>query len=354
LTPARAACSLTSSTVSNLSIILAPVAQDAPCGANLYEDMGYEVQFASLVNAGLGIAAESFVDGQQASSSAPTGQFAWSELQDQLVDLFRQTKHLDMLYLLALSQVHLHGIAGLIEGIDFTNMLLDRNWDSLHPVESEGDYEFRQDTLRKLDAPAFANALDSMVIAEGRQLGKHTLDAWLTAKRDNPEQLKTIEQAAVETLKDQPGFYDEMATQMNELQESMGRLELTVKDHFASFRLPFKALKAKLAEVAGFIAGFSAVAIAGLAVAPGATAPGTQAANTVPDQINSREDVVKTLAKIILFYTKNEPTSPVPIMLERAQRVATMDFKQIVQEFNLTATPSIQEVLGWKTEETTF
>ena len=74
----------------------------------------------------------------------------------------------------------------------------------------------------------------------------------------------------------------------------------------------------------------------------------------MPDQINSREDVVKTLAKIILFYTKNEPTSPVPIMLERAQRVATMDFKQIVQEFNLTATPSIQEVLGWKTEETTF
>ena len=343
--------------MSPLSIILAPVAQDAPCGENLYEDMGYEVQFASLVNAGLGIAVESFVDGQQASSSAPTGQFAWQELQDQLVDLFRQTKHLDMLYLLALSQTHLHGIAGLIEGLDYTNSLLDRSWDTLHPLESEGDYEYRQDCLRKLDSPGFANALDAMIIADGRQLGKHTLGAWLAAKKANSEELKTLEQAAVETLKEKPGFFDELAACMNELRESMGRLELTVKDHFASFRLPFKALKAKLAEVAQIIAGFSDVAIEGFAgnsPAPNAAAPGGAGGSSVPDQINSREDVVKTLAKIILFYTKNEPTSPVPIMLERAQRVATMNFKEIVQEFNLSGTPSIQEVLGWKNEETSI
>ena len=341
--------------MSSLSIILAPVTQDAPCGDNLYEDMGYEIQFASLVNAGLGIAVESFVDGQQASSSAPTGQFAWMELQDQLVDLFRQTKHLDMLYLLALSQTHLRGLAGLSESLDHANLLLDRCWDSLHPNESEGDYEFRQDCLKKLDSPGFANALDCLIIADGRQLGKHTLGAWFAAKRANSDELKTLEQAAVETLKEKPGFYDELATQMNELQESMGRLELTVKDHFASFRLPFKPLKAKLAELAQLIAGFCDVAIEGFAAtAPDASTPGTPGASSAPDQINSREDVVKTLAKIILFYTKNEPTSPVPIMLERAQRVATMNFKEIVQEFNLTGTPSIQEVLGWKNEETSF
>ena len=340
--------------MSNLSVILAPVTQDAPCGTNLYEDMGYEVQFAGLVNAGLGIAVESFVDGQQASSAAPSGHFAWTELQDQLVDLFRQTKHLDMLYLLALSQAHLRGIPGLIEGIDFTHSLLERNWDSLHPVESEGDYEFRQDCLKKLDTPTFANALDSLVVTDGRQLGKHTLGAWLTAKKSGSDELQTIEQAAVETLRDQPGFYDDLATQINELQESLARLELTVKDHFASFRLPCKPLKAKLAELAQFIAGFSAVTLTGFTPAAGAAASGTPSAMSVPDQINSREDVVKTLAKIILFYTKNEPTSPVPILLERAQRVATMDFKQIVQEFNLTATPSIQDVLGWKSEDSSI
>jgi type VI secretion system protein ImpA len=319
--------------------------------------MGYEIQFARLVNAGLGIAEESFVDGQQAASSAPTGQLAWSELEDMLVDLFRQTKHLDMLYLLALSQGHLHGIGGLINGIDYTNNLLARQWDALHPVESEADYEFRQDCLAKMNSATFANSLDGMIIADGRQLGKHTLGAWLAAKKGDPQDLKTIEQALAETIKDKPTFYDDLAAQMNELQESMKRLELTVKDHFASFRLQFKALKPKLAEIAGIVAAFSSIAIEGIeGVAPqGGSGPATsQGGNSIPDQINTREDVVKTLAKIILFYNKHEPTSPVPIMLERAQRVATMNFKEIVQEFNLTGTPSIQEVLGWKNEEAQF
>lgn len=343
--------------MNNLSVILAPVTQEAPCGDNLYEDMGYEIQFARLVNAGLGVAAESFVDGQQVASATPSGQLAWAELQDLLVDLFRQTKHLDMLYLLALTQGNLHGMAGLAEGLDLTNHLLARQWETLHPAESEGDYEFRQYCLSKMDAADFANALDSMVIADGRQLGRHTLGAWLAAQQATADELKTIEQALMETIKDKPAFYDELAAQMNELLESIQRLTLTVKDHFASFRLNFKHLKLKLAEIARMISGFSNVAIAGIEGAglpPGNAATNAPAGSSVPDQINSREDVVKTLAKIILFYHKHEPTSPVPIMLERAQRVATMNFKEIVQEFNLTGSPSIQEVLGWRTDNSSF
>jgi len=319
--------------------------------------MGYEVQFARLVNAGLGITAESFVDGQQLASSGPSGHLAWSQLEEQLVDLFRQTKHLDMLYLLTLTQGHLHGLAGLAEGLDFVNVLLARQWDGLHPAESEGDYEFRQDCLGKLESADFASALDPLIIADGRQLGKHTLAAWLAAKKASPDDLRTIEMALAETIKDKPTFYDELATQMNELQESMSRLALTVKDHFVSFRLNFKSLKPRLAEVAEIISAFSSVALEGIeGAAPHGTAAAnaSPAANSIPDQINSREDVVKTLAKIILFYNKHEPTSPVPIMLERAQRVATMNFKEIVREFNLSGTPSIQEVLGWKDETSEF
>jgi type VI secretion system protein ImpA len=134
-------------------------------------------------------------------------------------------------------------------------------------------------------------------------------------------------------------------------------LELTVKDNFSSFRLSFKALKPKLAEIARIIAAFSSVTLEGIeggGLPTGNATNNNPAGGGVPDQINSREDVVKTLAKIILFYNKAEPTSPVPIMLERAQRVATMNFKEIVHEFNLTGNPAIQEVLGWKAEEAQF
>lgn len=321
--------------------------------------MGHEIRFSALVNAGLGIVAESFLEGQQAASSQAVGRAAWIELEEQLLDLFRQTKHVDMLWLLALAECQLHGIAGLRNGLDLANALLDRQWDQLHPQDSEADYEFRQDCLRKLDSPALVEALHPVVIADGRQLGKFTFGGWLDASREGGGEAQTIEQAMAETLKDQPSFYDDMAAMINEVNASADRLGLTVKDHFVSFRLPLTQLRAKLSQLAGLVARFTGVAITGTdadsSPQGGSDAARPAGATSLPDQINSREDVVKALEKLILYYTRNEPASPVPALLERAQRVATMNFREIVREFKLSATPSIHEVLGWQEdEENTF
>lgn len=336
--------------MSNLPVILVPVRPDSPCGDDLFEN--YEGVFHKLMNAGLGVLPESMLVGQVAQSSTPTGVAAWRALEEQLIDLFRQTKHVDMLYLLAFTEAHLNGLTGLAEGIDYTNHLLAKHWRDLHPTDSEADYEYRAECLKKFDTPGFADCLNPLVIADGKQLGKFTLGEWLNAKKGRPDQLNLIEQALLETLKIQPSFYDQLAEQMNELQDSLARLELTVKDNFVSFRLPFKSLKAKLSEIAQLIAAFSEVPVEGAA---NNAAPQDRASSQPtlggPDQLQSREDVVKSLAKIILYYSKNEPTSPVPAMLERAQRVAVMNFREIVQEFNLSANPPIQEVLGWKKED---
>lgn len=339
----------------DLSIILAPVSQEFPSGP---EDLYFQHsgQLDKLLKKGLGIAAESFVE-TALPSSASSRQLAWSELQDELLDLFRQTKHLDMLYLLAISHGYLYGIRGLITGIDFTNSLTVRNWDSIHPAEPEADYDSRQFFLRKLEDSTFADSLDQVTIADSRQAGKHTFGSWLAAKKTGQaEALKLIEQAIAATIKEKPDYYDQLASQTNELLESFATLELSIKDRFVDFRLTFKLLKEKLAEIARLVAGLSDVAVAIETGAPeqGGTSSGARENPGIPDQISNREDVVKALEKIILFYTRNEPTSPVPIMLERAQRVAKMDFKEIVQEFNLTGSPSIQEVLGWKPTEPDF
>ena len=55
----------------------------------------------------------------------------------------------------------------------------------------------------------------------------------------------------------------------------------------------------------------------------------------VSGEINSREDVVKAINRIVRFYSKNEPTSPVPHLLERTKRIVTMDFLQVIEEFDL-------------------
>jgi len=52
----------------------------------------------------------------------------------------------------------------------------------------------------------------------------------------------------------------------------------------------------------------------------------------MPGQVNSREDVVKALEQIIAYYERQEPSSPMPIVMKRAKRMVTMSFLQIMKD----------------------
>lgn len=339
--------------MSDYSIVLASVSQDSPCGDNIYEDNVMEVSLSKLANAGMGIQAESFVDGQTSSAGGASGLSAWSELKDLVLDTFRQTKHLDLCYFLTLALGRLEGLPGLITGVDLTNAVLKHFWKDVHDTDTSSDYSFRQASLMKLESAPVTDCLGVVVVAQGRQLGTFTFADWLNAAKDGSDDLRIIEQSILETLKDKPDYYDQIATLINELLESLDRLELSTKDHFTTFRLTFKSLRQQCAKLAGLVSAYSGIAVQGVETPDQVT--GNDSApvkgGTGSDQINSREDVVRLLGKIITFYNKNEPASPVPMMLERAQRVVTMNFKDIVKEFNLTGTPSIKEVMGWRDEE---
>ena len=71
----------------------------------------------------------------------------------------------------------------------------------------------------------------------------------------------------------------------------------------------------------------------------------------IPGAINSRQDAINALDRIIGHFDAHEPTSPVPHMLRRVKRVALMDFMELVQEFQLTGNPPIEAVFGPQEED---
>jgi type VI secretion system protein ImpA len=84
---------------------------------------------------------------------------------------------------------------------------------------------------------------------------------------------------------------------------------------------------------------------------------GTAAAETpgaVPlsleGEIRSTDDVVKLLDKICQYYARAEPSSPVPLILRRASRLAGKDFMQILNDLSPDAIPQVRSVTG-ETEE---
>ncbi len=50
-----------------------------------------------------------------------------------------------------------------------------------------------------------------------------------------------------------------------------------------------------------------------------------------PGAIANRQDVLKTLDAICKYYAEYEPSSPVPVLLQRAKFLVTADFAAIVQ-----------------------
>jgi len=77
--------------------------------------------------------------------------------------------------------------------------------------------------------------------------------------------------------------------------------------------------------------------------------PVTRRVGGVSGPIRSRQDVVKLLDQICAYYQRNEPSSPVPLLLGRAKRKATMTFVDIVKDMAPDALSHI-EVIGGRSD----
>jgi type VI secretion system protein ImpA len=49
-------------------------------------------------------------------------------------------------------------------------------------------------------------------------------------------------------------------------------------------------------------------------------------------EIKSREDIVRLLDKACEYFKRNEPSSPVPLLLQRAKRLISADFMEVMRE----------------------
>ena len=69
---------------------------------------------------------------------------------------------------------------------------------------------------------------------------------------------------------------------------------------------------------------------------------------SVSGTINSRTDVIKVIDKICEYYTSNEPSSPIPLLLRRAQRLVSMSFVEILEDMAPDGVAQAQIISGDK------
>jgi type VI secretion system protein ImpA len=87
------------------------------------------------------------------------------------------------------------------------------------------------------------------------------------------------------------------------------------------------------------------VAVEGVETAEGAEGK-ESAADAAPGVIQSRDDVVRTLDRISQYYSAHEPSSPVPLLMERAKRLVHANFVDLVKDLAPAGVDEIENLRG--------
>lgn len=342
----------------DLAPLLAPVSGADPCGDNLE----YDAEFAELERA-----AQGKPEQQIGNTIVPAADPEWKLVEARAASLLGRSKDLRVACLWTKARLRTGGLPGFAQGLSLVSELLDRYWDGVHPrldPDDGNDPTMRMNTLTGLQAPDVLVALRTTPLVSSRTIGRFSLrdielasgEGTAPADGGEPPSLATIEAAVSEV---EVSALAEMANAANLGAESIAKLEGTLSDKVGPEHTPnFDGLRTPLRKIENFLAG-------GLARRHEAGVPvdgptnGARTATSTGDvrrgpslsgEISSREDVIRALDKIIAYYGRHEPSSPVPMFMERCKRLVTMSFLDIVRDLVPDAVSQVELLKGRPSE----
>ena len=71
----------------------------------------------------------------------------------------------------------------------------------------------------------------------------------------------------------------------------------------------------------------------------------------MPGIIASRDDVVRALDRVLDYYRAHEPSSPVPLLVQRAKRLVPLSFLDAMRELAPAGLKELQAVAGTAEEK---
>lgn len=340
----------------NVEDLLKPVADDKPCG----EDFTYHPSFQNL---------ETLSRGKPETQFSQAEDPDWKEVRDAALEVLGQSKHLTAGVILTVSMVKIGGLEGLRDGLATVRGMTEKYWNDVYPKldpDDNNDPTERLNILNNLSSGGepykFTSHVKQIVLCESPAMGRITLGQIIAAKdktakpegakegdsgpdmnqiqaafRDaGPEAAKATLAMAAETIDHAKGIESFLDSTIGVGRgvnfESLDKLLQEMKRTVEPFAGDGEASAAHVADEAGVAAPRARPA--------GRSAPG------MSGSIQSRADVIKALDLVCDYYREYEPSSPVPLIIQRAQRLVDKDFMTIVSDLTPDAISQLQVITG--------
>jgi len=321
--------------------LVGEISPDNPCGL----DLEYDAEFSELERAAQGREAQQMGDAV-IEGAGPD----WKAVKKLSLSLFSRTRDMRVAAYLIRALIHTDGFPGLRDGLLVLKGILTSYWAEVHPVldpDDDNDPTFRMNTLSTfIDPGTTLRSLREAVLVSHKVLGRFAMrdiqmangeipppegkEAPSTAAIDGAFQEMELEelQAAAEAANEAVTLIAEIETFVTEQVGASQAVDLS------SFAGEMKPIQQVLSDQLGRrgVAAPGAEEEAGAPAGGGASAAAPAAGLSMTGEIQSREDAIRMLDKVIEYFNKYEPSSPIPLLLVRAKRLVSKSFMEIMQD----------------------
>lgn len=337
--------------------LLSEITAEAPCG----EDLSYDPAYLALEGLIHAKPADGGILGEGESITEPK----FSDICSKSLELLERSKDLRVVIYLTVALLSLEGIQGLCKGLFLLRRLLELFWDHIHPqldpednndplerinvllslspptIDDHGPINFRRRLLEaslcsstRMGQFSFRDiqiAKGELTIPDGQETDRVDVSVIEAAFQDTSiEQLQATFRAANESIEHIRAITDVFSKRANQGQSPDLSGIQTILTNIS------KCLQGYL-EKLGQVTTLSQ---------DGAEAGENKGKTSLSGQISTPKEALLAIEKVCQYFERHEPSSPVPLLLRRAQRLVSKSFLEVIQDFCPDAMNQIEMIGG--------
>jgi len=340
-----------------LEALLSPVSDDIPCGPYIDDSAELYSEFNSLE-----LSAQGKPEQVMGDSVIAAVEPNWGKVNEGSLSLFNKTKDLRVACYLTQSLLSKKAFPGLSDGLNLIHALLNESWEDVHPqliIDDDDDPDYRVNAISYLGSSDFILSVSNVILVSSRAVGSFSLKDYRSSVDGSPS----------DSENNKPDFslinaafmdvdVEQLQLAKDAISGSIEILQLIIaifNEKLANADTPqLEPLAADLKKVIKIYDEY--LVQRGASVSEEDTGKDGEEGdsmdqssgkvNAISGEVNSQADVLKVLEKVCQYYEKNEPSSPVPLVLNRAKKLVTMDFMEIMNDMSPDTVHSIKSLAG--------
>ena len=338
--------------------MLKSLGEDAPSGENLE----YDPDFIAMELAGQP------EEERQAGTEIVEGSDPdYKDLASKARVILERSHDIRAAVYLADCEIRLNGLPGFAEMTRYIRGCLEEYWDTCHPQLDEEDDD---DPMMRINAVTGLAGRTTVLrglrkaapLTNSRVLGRVTVQDFdiLNGEAEPPEDATPmssteIEAAFTDTADEElQAYFDAASSALADV----NAIDAVFLEKTPGYGPSLEDLQKQLSKIVKLMSPYvqadvpEDAAVADVDDDGAVARPAARSGGGVPGAVETRADVTASLDRIMDYYARHEPSSPLPILLKRAKRLVGADFMEIINDLAPSGVDNVKLIGGVTEEET--